>query len=432
MPRAVRDTKLDTQTARDALKIRGKPYYRAIDPGIHLGYRKGKKGGKWLVRWYDGDGGYDFDTFATADDHEDANGADVLSYSQAQERARQIARKHTSGGKRSPSEGPYRVRDAIDDYVDHFEAEGKKGGRQMRSAINTHILPNLGSFEVENLTRQQLRKWHRDVANGPRRVRTGKGQRQQFRDVSNDPDEQRKRKSTANRVLTVLKAALNHAYSEGVVESDDAWRAVKPFRDAEAPRVRYLTDDECKRLMNAAPGDLRNLIAGALLTGCRYSELSRMKVGDFDPDIGNGRGGVHIPTSKGGKRRIIHLTAEGTAFFEQLTAGRTKKENIFNRSGGGIWGQAHQTRPLHEACAAARIEPAIGLHILRHTYASRLAMRGVPMPVIAKQLGHADTRMTERHYAHLSEDYVADVVQGAFGEIGVEIGGNIVPLEKKA
>jgi hypothetical protein len=51
---------------------------------------------------------------------------------------------------------------------------------------------------------------------------------------------------------------------------------------------------------------------------------------------------------------------------------------------------------------------------LRHTHASILAMRSVPMAVIARQLGHADTRMTERHYAHLAPNYVADTIRASF------------------
>jgi integrase len=48
-----------------------------------------------------------------------------------------------------------------------------------------------------------------------------------------------------------------------------------------------------------------------------------------------------------------------------------------------------------------------------------LAMRGVPKSVIARQLGHADTRMTERHYAHLVPNYVADAVRSALSSIGI-------------
>jgi len=75
----------------------------------------------------------------------------------------------------------------------------------------------------------------------------------------------RKRRATANRILTVLKAALNHAWKSGHVSSDDAWRRVKPFRAVETARVRYLSDAECVRLVNACEPAFRNLVRGALL-----------------------------------------------------------------------------------------------------------------------------------------------------------------------
>src|SRR5262249_51626341 len=66
------------------------------------------------------------------------------------------------------------------------------------------------------------------------------------------------------------------------------------------------------------------------------------------------------------------------------------------------------------------ITPPVTFHVLRHTHASHLAMRGVPMGVIAKQLGHADTRMTEKHYAHLSPNYVAETIRASLPTFGVE------------
>ena len=74
---------------------------------------------------------------------------------------------------------------------------------------------------------------------------------------------------------------------------------------------------------------------------------------------------------------------------------------------------------MDAASARATVEPAATFHILRHTYASALAMKGVPMGVIAAQLGHADTRMTERHYAHLSPGYVADTIRAALPALGI-------------
>jgi hypothetical protein len=58
----------------------------------------------------------------------------------------------------------------------------------------------------------------------------------------------------------------------------------------------------------------------------------------------------------------------------------------------------------------------------------RLAMRGVPLAVIAAQLGHADTRMVEKHYGHLSPRYVADTVRAAFGTLGLVEPSNVVAI----
>ena len=74
---------------------------------------------------------------------------------------------------------------------------------------------------------------------------------------------------------------------------------------------------------------------------------------------------------------------------------------------------------MEGACKRAKIKPAISFHVLRHTYGSTLAMRGTAMGVIAGQLGHADTRMTEKHYAHLAPSYVADTIRANFPNLGL-------------
>jgi integrase len=55
--------------------------------------------------------------------------------------------------------------------------------------------------------------------------------------------------------------------------------------------------------------------------------------------------------------------------------------------------------------------------------------RGVPMAVIAKQLGHADTRMTEKHYAHLAPNHVADTIRANFPNLGLGERPKVVPVE---
>ena len=105
------------------------------------------------------------------------------------------------------------------------------------------------------------------------------------------------------------------------------------------------------------------------------------------------------------------LTDEGREFFDEVTAGKEPHEVIFSREDGSTWGKSQQFRPMREVCATVGIAPPISFHILRHTYGSMLARQGVSLQVIAAAMGHADTRMTEKHYAHLQPSYVADQVR---------------------
>lgn len=55
-------------------------------------------------------------------------------------------------------------------------------------------------------------------------------------------------------------------------------------------------------------------------------------------------------------------------------------------------------------------------------------MKGVPLAVIAAQLGHSDTRMVEKHYGHLAPSYVAETVRNAFGSLGLLEPSNVASL----
>src|SRR5215469_3512256 len=149
-----------------------------------------------------------------------------------------------------------------------------------------------------------------------------------------------------------------------------------------------------------------------------------MTVDDFNPDAGT----LRVRSSKSGKPRHVVLTQQGRDFVTLRAAGKFGSTRLFVRVNGKPWGKSEQQRPLSTACAAARIDPRVNFHGLRHTYASRLAMRGVPLAVIATQLGHADTRMVEKHYGHLAPSYVADTVRAAFGTLGIIEPSNVVPL----
>jgi integrase len=57
-------------------------------------------------------------------------------------------------------------------------------------------------------------------------------------------------------------------------------------------------------------------------------------------------------------------------------------------------------------------------------------MRGVSLQVIAEALGHADTRMTSRHYAHLVPSYVADTIRAKLPAFGVEERDNVAAISR--
>jgi len=315
---------------------------------------------------------------------------------------------------------------ALDDYFKARERRGSKGVKADKYAANARIMPDLGNIQISRLTSKRIRDWHFILSEGPKLIRTRKFAPEQATarvDLS-DNDIVRARRSTANRVLTILKAALNHAFQEGKVASDEPWRKVKPFRGVDAAVIRYLKPSEAERLVNACPEDFRNLVRGALLTGCRYGELTRLQVRDFDANSKT----ILARVTKGEKPRQIALNDEGEALFRQLTSGRSSLARIFNREDGDKWGASHQQRPLIEASKVAAIDPPATFHVLRHTYASLLAMAGVPMGVIAAQLGHSDTRMTEKHYAHLAPSYVADTIRASLPKLGIVPDSNIVRL----
>jgi integrase len=440
MARTIRDATLQTRESRGRLKPQGKPYYRLIEAGLHLGYRKGRgrrgkpaAAGVWVVRRYIGDEKYIVHTIAAADDFSDANGKTVLSFSQAQKRVREQIK----------AAGPLTVQGAIEDYLVFLEAEGKPTGdtkARARAFICPRLFdrdapPKLGDLKVDALTSEQLRRWHVDLANQAPRLRTGKGERQKHRDPADGDDARRQRRSSANRVLTILKAALNRAWHDDKVASPAAWQKVKPFKNVDAARPRYLTVAEAGRLLNAMDAEYRPLVMAALLTGARYGELTRLTVGDFtivEQKRPNGArvsvAMIHIAKSKTGTKRDIILTEEGAAFFRELTAGRARNELMLRHSNGEPFGASHQIRPIAEACDRAKIAPAVSFHGLRHTWAYHAVMNGVPLMVVARNLGHSDTRMAEKHYAHLAPSYIADVIQEGAPRFGFKPDRKLVAL----
>lgn len=190
------------------------------------------------------------------------------------------------------------------------------------------------------------------------------------------------------------------------MSDDSEWRKVKPFEKADEARIRFLSNAEAVRLVNACAGDFRPLVRAALLTGARYGELVTLKAQDVDLRAGK----IHLATGKSGRARYVPLNPEGVELFRDRLTGATGDALVFAHANGAAWGKNHHVRPLANACKAAKVKPAIAFHELRHTYASQLAQAGVDLLTISKLLGHSDTRITSKHYAHLADKTLAAAV----------------------
>lgn len=335
---------------------------------------------------------------------------DILTFKQAQMKAVAIAHDLNKSIAK-----PLTVYDAVQHYLAWYK-EHRKAYVETNLTINAHILPHFGHRLISDLKTQDIKKWHNTLATQPPRKRTARALEQQYRVISDDPITKRSRKATANRILTVLKAILNKAFYDELVDDNIVWRRIKPFENVEQAKIRFLTEAECKRLINAARPDFRELVKAALFTGARCSELTKLEVININLDTAS----IYITPSKNNKGRYIPLSPEGLDFFRTLTTSKNGSNRIFVKQDSNPWGENHHTRLMKEACYHASITPAIGFHELRHTYASLLAQAGADLLTISKLLGHADTRITSRHYAHLCDKTLANTVNRLLPNFGHE------------
>lgn len=410
MARIQKDARLQSRDSRARLPKSPQPYWRTIHPGLALGYYKGEHGGIWYVRRRVGKR-YAVARLAEADDLVDADGDSVLGFEQAQRRALE---PDTSGSRTSrKSAKTYTVAEALSDWQRAHHAKSRSDASSTVSAQVRLLAEELGSTPIARLTTRAIETWRDQHASSPPRLRRGRGRdgkpapvRYAATPKDIDPREaKRRRQATANRLLNVLKAALNHAWRAGLAESDQAWRRVGRFAKVDQPRLRFLSVDECRQLLDVCPQDFGVLVHAALNTGLRLGELISLRVGDVR------EGCVFVQQTKSGKARTIPLSDAGLSFFEELCSGREKSSVLFRQADGQPWYKMRISRLMREANQEARLDPPAHFHDLRRSYGSLLINAGASGEVIQKLLGHSDMRMTLRVYAHLLDTRIAEQVR---------------------
>ena len=413
MPRAAKNTKLDTREARSRLKARHEIYWQSVMAGVFLGYRRGKTGGSWIARVRSG-ANYTKARLGIADDAApEGDGEIVLSHSQAVAAAIAFAQTAQRPAKPRTYGTGCTVKDAIDEYLKDLAARrpGSSGIATARQQVDRYVIPKLGDRLVSSLRTKELTDFVRAVASSAPTVR-GKGDQKRVArtDVDMaDPAVMRSRFETAKRVWTTLRAALTFAWRESLdgVKDDSAWRKVKlqaPAVEEKPPRM--LTDGEVQALLKACgESDLRLLIEASLHTGARLGEITAMQARDFRDDA------VDIRQTKPVNPKTLHqpLTAEGAEFFKSAAKGKAPTDLLFTRADGSPWAKSQHAREMREVLAKAKI-PDASFKTLRATYGKRLLLATGDLEKVRQALGHADQRITRKHYAQFLKGEMAEAV----------------------
>lgn len=271
-------------------------------------------------------------------------------------------------------------------WVDTYATTNNKPSEveSKRSILRTHLVPAFGPLALDAITVRAIEELK------ARKVAEGLSPK------------------TVNNVLTVLHKALATAHEWSELASVPRVRWLK----APKPEPRFLDFDEARRLIASAAPEWRALITVAVRTGLRLGELRALRWTDVDLPrarlvVRRAAARATIGTPKSGKPREVELCDEAR---DALKAHKhLRGELVFCDARGALLSKERLKWPLWSACKRAGLE-RIGWHVLRHTFASHLAMLGASMREIQDLLGHAKVEMTLR-YAHLSPESRREAVR---------------------
>ena len=288
------------------------------------------------------------------------------------------ARRECHARKAEPEAtgAPRRAAPLFRDFVEgtwkeaHFDGYKPSTRKGVRSVLDRQLLPAFGAKPLDRITPEHIGRWF------DRFSRTAPG--------------------NANHALDLLTQIINFAIARGHLETNTA-RAVK--RNRRPVLTRFLSREEISRLHRVLDSQTRHsrreqadIIRLLLLTGCRRSEILRLRWSEVDRDrlvLADGKTGPRIVPLNTPARRILERRPRGASPFvfpSPSDPTRPRSRNL------AFWYRARR-----EACIEG-----VRLHDLRHTHASHAVMNGVPVPVVARLLGHSDVRTTLR-YAHLGD-----------------------------
>jgi integrase len=219
---------------------------------------------------------------------------------------------------------------------------------------------------------------------------------------------------TVKNILGTLSRILHRAEEYGLIARVPAFRPIEEGdRDPDDGGIgfRFLDFDEADLFIQAASRSIhRELIIFLIGCGLRIGEAFALRWTDLNLDSRrvNVQRAVYEGEEKAPKtnagRRLVPIPEW---VIDALQAQREKGlpgPYVFPRRDGGQQDRKAQLNGLHGICRRAGFDP-FGWHVLRHTFGSHAAMRGVAEDALQKWMGHEDTKMTKR-YTHLAKSFL--------------------------
>jgi integrase len=378
-----RAPKLESATARLKLPIAKKPIWVALAPNISLGYRRNAGAGTWSVR-VRGNGAEWLKRIGLADDLEPAAPPAVLTFWQAQEEARKLARQQP--GAPVDESRPVTAGEALDRYETYLKA---RGGRPYNAQQPRALLPAaMLDKPVQLLSRGELGRW-RDSLVGDRQA------------------------ATVNRLVKGLMASFALA-----AETDARVRAhlgelkIKALPAAARARNVVLTDDQVRAIVRAAyehDPQLGLFVDVLAATGARPVQVARLTIADLldvPPRLmmpRSAKGGSKDRLARLAEHVAVPVTASLARRLRAAAEGRaTHAPLLVQRTSGLPWGHDPCSfyRPaVREVVAAVGLDPdRITLYALRHSAITRQLLAGTPIRIVAA-VSDTSVVMIEKHYA---------------------------------
>lgn len=261
----------------------------------------------------------------------------------------------------------------LDKYYEYCRNNNKKSTYEKKIFNIQNLVTYFGDIPISNITVEQIEEF----------------KNQRLTQVS---------ASTVNRDLSTLKHALNLAMKWGYLEKSAA-ALISKFREP-AGRIRFLSTEEADRLISKCSKELKPIVITALNTGMRLGEILGLDWEKIDLE----KHLIKIFDTKNNEFRVVPINE---TLYNVLVSMNGKKGKVFLSRLGQPYSYIYVG--FRSALKKAEIE-RFTFHDLRHTFASWLAMKGVPLSTIGAILGHKTPQMTMR-YAHLSPDYLKESVE---------------------